>query len=389
MPVNNDLTLKVGGYEVAGWKEIRVTRSMEIFPSDFELIAAEGIPNTVVSSLVEGAPCEISVAGKTLLVGKIDAVDEKLTINDHGVAVRGRSKCRELFDCSAEIASWHGTRNSTTITELAVELCQPYGIRVDDLTSRYPGGQTSNPRFEQFTANLGETPYSILERVARSVGVLVYDDPEGNLVLARFLGEPHSLRGSLVLGKNIEAITVRRSVDQRYHHYRVIPQSVNSFEDRRHEANQAGGARTNFIQAASIDPGVDPMRGLYIIGEQALLSRNLAQQRADWDRNRRWGRSQPISTTVDSWFDSQGRLWQPNTLVEVKAPKLIATNREWTLATVTFNKGAGGTTADLVLMPPQAFDIQPSVLQPTYADRTQAAREAADAARQDPRGGGQ
>jgi prophage tail gpP-like protein len=39
-------------------------------------------------------------------------------------------------------------------------------------------------------------------------------------------------------------------------------------------------------------------------------------------------------------------------------------NKDWLISTVTFRKDQSGTHADLVLMPPRAFEVQPSTLNP-------------------------
>ena len=70
----------------------------------------------------------------------------------------------------------------------------------------------------------------------------------------------------------------------------------------------------------------------------------------------------PFKLTCDSWRDSAGKLWQPNYLATVDLPTLKLSKVKWIIATVTFRKDASGTHADLTLMPPDAFSVQPSTL---------------------------
>ena len=77
---------------------------------------------------------------------------------------------------------------------------------------------------------------------------------------------------------------------------------------------------------------------------------------------RRIGRSQAFRLTCDSWRDSAGKLWQPNKLAIINAPAHKLVNQKWIIGTVTFRKDQSGTHADLTLMPPDAFMVQPGVL---------------------------
>ena len=50
------------------------------------------------------------------------------------------------------------------------------------------------------------------------------------------------------------------------------------------------------------------------------------------------------------------RFWQPNALVAVDLPACKLSNVTWLLSHVTYSRnGDSGTTAELTLMPPQAF----------------------------------
>ncbi|WP_162988528.1 phage baseplate assembly protein [Commensalibacter melissae] len=90
----------------------------------------------------------------------------------------------------------------------------------------------------------------------------------------------------------------------------------------------------------------------------------MSQQRAQWEVNRRFGRSQSIQVVTDSWRDQQGKLWEPNTLVPVSFPTLkVNTKNHLLIAEVVFRLDmGGGTHAEITLMPKEAFSPQPIVL---------------------------
>ena len=91
----------------------------------------------------------------------------------------------------------------------------------------------------------------------------------------------------------------------------------------------------------------------------------VAVARAQWEKARRYGRSQAATVTVDSWRDSAGTLWMPNRLCPVDLPALKIVGQRWLIASVTYQLGLeGGTRALLVLMPPEAFQPEPNLVQP-------------------------
>ncbi len=101
-----------------------------------------------------------------------------------------------------------------------------------------------------------------------------------------------------------------------------------------------------------------------------------------WERDRRFGRSFGLSVVTDSWRDSSGKLWTPNTHVPLELPSMKVSNRTYVISEVTYVRDEeNGTTAELLLIPPEAFAVQPIILQQTPI------RELGGAANLNPPGG--
>jgi prophage tail gpP-like protein len=77
-----------------------------------------------------------------------------------------------------------------------------------------------------------------------------------------------------------------------------------------------------------------------------------------------------VRLATDSWRDSSGTLYEPNTLVDIDLPGLKLTPKTWLIADVTYLRNEQGTRADLVIMPPQAFYPEPVTLYPIAPDFT-------------------
>ncbi|HBA7856924.1 TPA: hypothetical protein J1Z58_005052, partial [Escherichia coli] len=99
--------------------------------------------------------------------------------------------------------------------------------------------------------------------------------------------------------------------------YTGLSVSVNSLS----ELSPASGYDSVMLATAS-DPEAASMRTRrhVTIVESTLMTTGCAQQAVNWEMNRRYGRSMALNVTVDSWRDSAGTLWQPNTFVPVSIP---------------------------------------------------------------------
>ncbi len=244
------------------------------------------------------------------------------------------------------------TMTTTSLQLLAQRLASPYGITVSSLTgnnvpvSAIGGGPLT------FSAILTETPYEIIERVARYAGVLAYDGPDGNLILANV--GTSTMASGFQQGANVESADVSFSMDQRYQKYLPVLMSFNMY------GSQGQGGVT---YAPAFDKGVTRFRQLIVVSEQFAVSQQFLQQRTSWEVNRRIGRSQAVRLVCDSWRDQAGALWAPNAFAPINLPALKLTPKKpWIIGEVTYHRDDDGTHAELVLMPKEAFTPEPVLL---------------------------
>lgn len=353
MNTNDDLTLVIGQTQLAGWTSVRVTRGIERCPSDFQIEMTEKYPGQPFDMTVQpGDACKVYIGEDLVITGYVDRVAYALDPNSHSIVVTGRGKCQDLVDCAAE---WPGGQIlGSSVLDIATKLAKYYGITVTysgDLGAGIP----------QFNLMLGETAYDVIERICRYRALLPYEGSDGNLILAT-LGSTQAASG-FTEGINVERATSVFSMAGRYSEYLAFLQSVDVFEDT--------GDGGNLI-ATVHDGSVPRHRRRVIITEAPAGGQDVAKQRANWEAARRYGRSFAVTLTTDSWRDSIGMLYTPNTLATLSLPNLKVDGELWTISEVTYARGAGGTKALLTLMPPEAFEPQPVLLQPFFPDLGQA-----------------
>lgn len=343
----DDLILEVNGREISGWDQIRVTRSIERLPSDFSLSLMDYYPGSGNQQLVKpGDPCVVKLGADRVITGYVDRWVPVIGPSRHDVHVTGRGMCQDLVDCSA---IWpNNVIERATPLQIAQKLAAPYGISV---ATDVEGLQ----EVPQFSLNWGESSQEVLDRVMRCAALLYYDRPDGNLWLTRV--STRKAASGVAVGQNVQSIAYESSRDERYSEYTGISMPKTAVMEV-----SPGDAYASVTLAKANDPEMETMRyrNLVILIESTLNTWNESQQYINWEMNRRFGRSKVLHVVVDSWRDTDGKLWEPNTLIPVVAPQLNLDNDSWLLGEVTFQKDAqSGTTASMTLMPPQAFAVEP------------------------------
>ena len=343
---SDDVTVLIAGQVYGGWQDVRITRGIERLPSDFELRLTDLYASeSDVLQIKPGDACAVRIGGSAVLTGYVDVVMPSISKDEHALTVRGRGKCADLVDCSAE---WPGGQiQGSSVLEVARKLAQPYGITVDAVDD--PGKPIPS-----FSLMFGESPYDIIERLCRYSQLLVYDDEDGNLLLAR--ASSQAAASGFREGVNVESATSVLSMNERFSEYRCYPNAFNTLQ----ELGEAG-----FLKSSQEDVDVPRHRLKILIADTTGNgAEDVAKARAGWEASRRYGRSYVVRLTTDNWRDKAGSLYQANTLVNVDLPTLKVADQLWAISEVTYRKGADGTHCDLIIMPPQGFLVAPTVFQP-------------------------
>lgn len=340
----DDLFLTLGGRVISGWDEISVTRSIERLPSEFSLSLMDYYPGNNEKQLVNpGELCTVRLGDDLVMTGNIDRWNPVISKSRHEIRVSGRGRCRELVDCSAE---WpNNVISQSTALQIAQKLAAPYGITVaSDIEDM--------EIVPQFTLNWGESTQEVLSRVCRWAAMLFYDLPDGSLYMTR-VGDRNAASG-IAQGENIEDASFTSSMDERYSDYIGVSMSTNAlYSDE--------GGYSSVTLATAHDQQVADLgyRNRVVVVESTMNINRLAQSCIDWEMNRRYGRSKQLQVTIDSWRDKAGNLWEPNTLIPIRIPAFGIDEALWLLSEVTFIRDRDGTRARMILMPPEAFFVQP------------------------------
>ncbi|GBQ69636.1 bacteriophage tail protein [Ameyamaea chiangmaiensis NBRC 103196] len=348
----DQVQMVVGGYVISGWEQITINCAIDRTPWSAELVLTEYQPDPGRTAMIRsGAAASVSVGGKLMITGYVETVQRSVRDGTHFLAVMMKSKSMDLVDCSAKFSTYQ--MNDTNVLKIMKKVCAFAGI---DVIAASGLARDSVP---QFNVILTETPFEICDRLTRLAAVVFYDRPDGNLTVARV--GVSGMASGFVEGQNIEAYQDIESTVERHSAITALLQTTYAIRVAPDEKDlRAQMAHITIIGPAE-DPGITRDRPLLIPCEAADGGLAITKQRIQWEVNRRYGRSQRVDLTTDSWFDSAGEMWGINRIVPVTIPS-AGRQMDMLIASVTFRKGHDGTHADLSLFPPQAFDVEPLVM---------------------------
>ena len=330
------VTLEVAGARYSGWQRVSVTRSLEQLTGSFDLTLTDKWSlDGGRLQLLDGQACRVLIDGAPVITGFIDEAAPQYDERSHSVSLSGRDRTGDLVDCAALHASQE--INGRTLLQVAHDLCAPFGISVSADTDIGPALPTTH-------IQPGETVYEILDRLARLRGVLYTADGQGHLKLTRAGNEKAAAK--LELGVNIKAGRGQRSRRDRYSQYQVLGQQRAS--------DQLDAATAAQAHSRVTDPGVTRYRPTVIEAEDQASTAD-CRTRGEWERSVRAGRGNQATVTVIGWTDGVA-LWQPNRLVETN-DRWLGLAGVYLITAVTYNADDSGQTADLTLMPPDAFAV--------------------------------
>lgn len=342
----SDVELQLNGEPFTHWTDLSVGLSMEHIATSFQHglllpLAAGVLPDTMQPA--KGMHARLLLEGEPVADGYVFGDSRSFDANTFRVSLSGASRAADLVDCDpvdqAEIFRDMGLRAIVT------KLLADYLLDGEPIPTRFdaPEGEP----FHKFAIEQGETVFAVIERAARQRGLLVMSDTDGTLIFTR-LAETTPV-DSLDVGINIVSGTSERDdrdVFSAYYFY-----------------GQTSASDTHFAKSASNLKGVviDPRMARYRprVGLEGQSNRETPKERATWESNTRYGRSERHVYVVDGWRGpTSGKLWTPNTLVHVQDPLQHVYGGQL-LCSVRFGLSEeAGKRTELEVCAPEAFTLE-------------------------------
>lgn len=345
----SDLVLRVDGFDLSGWTQIQITRSLDQLADQFSL----SIATSEINPVIPGQVCEVILDGERLITGYIDEDDASYSSDSKTLTVSGRSRAGDLVDCSAIHRPWR----SASGQEIAEGLCDPFGLSVT-----LEAGPLADEAY--FKIAEGETVFDALDRLARANAMRIVSGTDGGIIFTRtgLIRYPDVIIRS---GDNIVAGRRRRSHADRFSQY--------IFKAQQAASDDSYGEAANAAKYEVPDLGIDRYRPLVVqtdtqLGHGTVLVdgkpvSNRLVAAAAWERNTRAAKaleleydvSNPLNMSA-SWRHRHGP-WEPNIIVTVQ-DDILGVEGLFLVKAVTLIRDANGTRTQLALVAPEAYEVQ-------------------------------
>jgi len=339
--VEEIVTLVVDGYELRGWQDVSVDRSMESAEISFTLGAANPSWSADAKRLRKGKEIEIRTSpargpakpggGELLCKGYVGGYAAKYGKKTKTVTLDGKSKAADAVDCHP-VKHKTGRFEKKTLLEVANEL--------DEVRCGFKTDQDLK-KIAKVQRQPTDTIFQTVEREARRLGLMLAGEPDGSINITRAGTKRHA--GALVLGESpVEEMDVTLKLDQK-------------FSEIVGRGQRATGTGKDALrqEERETDKSVGRHRPLLVLPE-GDWSKTELKKRLRWERLRRAGNGTTIRVKVATWRDEAGMIWTPGCLMAiVNEPEDI--DGDYTLSTVNFRQDdEGGTIAFLNFVDPRA-----------------------------------
>lgn len=335
-----DASLLVNGKAYAGWKRVRVTRSIESISGSFELEVSDRWGEGAPWPILEEDACTVKLGDEIVLTGFVDRRAVSYDADGHTLSVSGRDAAGALVDCSALLDKWEF--KGIPLLKMVQRVCDPFGISVTLQAGLTPAALPAPPK--KLSIDPGDTAHDVIEKVCRLAGVLAVSDGRGGLVLTR-AGSAHT-DTDLVEGGNILSASGEFDASGRFSEYRVLGQH--------HGTDEFSGAKTARVKAIATDENVVRTSRKLVIRPESSVTTEQAKIRAAWEAKVRAARADAVSVTVQGWEQAAGSVWPVNALVRVESPT-IGVHGDMLITQVSSTASDSGTTSEITLKRPDAF----------------------------------
>lgn len=329
------IALMINGTRFLDWHQVRVTRSLEYVPWEFDCTVENPWRDDSKRRITRGDAVKLFYGDELLLTGYVDDIDAEYDANSHKLSVIGRSKTADLVDCSG----LDNPYNNLTLAEIAAQICTPFGISVQD------NAKEQKP-FMAPTITSGESYFEFLEELARMRAVRLCDSPAGDLVLCKKLSE---LSGTvLALGRNIVRANGKKSARELFSRYHFITNNASNW----------GGSADDVAHPYAADEDViKRFRPVCVVAGFDAEADDLAT-RANLQKRVHRGRSESNTYIVRGWEQDNGKTWRPGMRVPVNDP-YSNINDERTIMEVALVVDDSGAYTEITVMPNYVLDKLP------------------------------
>ncbi len=226
-------------------------------------------------------------------------------------------------------------QNNVSLKERAEVLLKSYGLRVFA-----ENGADVDTKFDRVVAKSSDKIFDHLRNLAKEKQVLVSSTPKGNLLFTKtnLTDPPVGVIEEATVNSSLSYVSIFDG-RKRFSIYRVTCQTPKKKEKK---------------VGISRDKNVPIQR--YKNVSTSNTSAGSIQKISDWERSKTFADALKIPFPVPSWYDPDGKLWEPGTTLIVKSKTLgVPDGYKFLIKQAEFKFAANGEDAVLTLIPPETY----------------------------------
>lgn len=339
----DEVTVIIDGQELRYWTEVEVTLSLDTM-STVELTAPWDSSRHDLREIFRPfkfKPMEVLLGGAPLFTGTVVDISPESSAESSTVSLAGYSLPGVLGDCTMPGDSVPLEFNKQTFRQIMDTLLGPFEIESDVRVN-------TGPAFKKERLEVDKKPLAFLIELAKQRNFVMSSTEEGQLLCWRSI----STGNPVARLENRPAGTIKASFNSQEYFSEVTgfcPQTRKKKGSKFRERNPwlTNVLRPMAFKLDDVEPGDAPN------AVKAKLGRVFANI-ASYDVE-----------DLPTWRDPKGRLFAPNTTIELHAPDVMVYEPyEFLIRHVRFKADAEKQTCDLNLVMPGAFSGETPVSLP-------------------------
>lgn len=292
------------------------------------------------AKMTDGAKIVVFLDDQKAATGRIDKRQGAGTADSYTLTLTFRGLAASLVDSSADHPS--GQENKKSPGDVTKKLMEGYEPKLIDKS----GEKRTAPRF---VIREGETIERAIRTATREYGLVAYENEDGDVVLDKRDGD-EGKGPRLFLGDSFTEFNVSRDIAPRFSKIKAKGSAIAT--DKRY------GKDAEELASTAIDEYVKYKRELHLLtdGDQ---DHDSLKKRALTEARRRAAAAVDVTLTMDSFSDTDGKLWKVGRLHEVSIP-IETLDEELQIKSVTFSLSESSLKTEISLCPKEAFSSSES-----------------------------